>query len=115
MESHTQRAVDRSVEAGEQVREQVREKLQEVKPQLRGWLHAATAPLALAAGIVLIVLSPTPATRIGSAIFAASALALFTASATMHRGTWSERVASATITGARVASARACAGTSQGA
>ncbi|HET9858896.1 MAG TPA: hemolysin III family protein [Nocardioidaceae bacterium] len=91
MESHTQRAVDRSVEAGEQVREQVREKLQEVKPQLRGWLHAATAPLALAAGIVLIVLSPTPATRIGSAIFAASALALFTASATMHRGTWSER------------------------
>jgi hemolysin III len=91
MESHTQRALDRSVEAGEHVRDQVREKLQEVKPRLRGWLHAATAPLALAAGIVLIVLSPTSATRIGSSIFAASALALFTASAVMHRGTWSER------------------------
>ncbi len=91
MESHTQRALDRSVEAGEHVRDQVREKLQEVKPRLRGWLHAATAPLALAAGIVLIVLSPTSATRIGSSIFAASALALFTASAIMHRGTWSER------------------------
>ena len=91
MESHTQRALDRSVEAGEHVRDQVREKLQEVKPRLRGWLHAATAPLALAAGIVLIALSPTSATRIGSAIFAASALALFTASAIMHRGTWSER------------------------
>ena len=91
MESHTQRALDRSVEAGEHVRDQVREMLQEVKPRLRGWLHAATAPLALAAGIVLIALSPTSATRIGSAIFAASALALFTASAIMHRGTWSER------------------------
>lgn len=71
--------------------EHVREVIHEVKPHLRGWLHAATAPLALAAGIVLVVLSPTTATRIGSAIFAASALALFTASATMHRGNWSRR------------------------
>jgi hemolysin III len=62
-----------------------------VKPHLRGWLHAATAPLTLAAGVVLIVLSPTPLTRTGSSIFAASALALFTASATMHRGRWGPR------------------------
>ncbi len=39
--------------------DQVRETLDEVKPKLRGWLHAASAPLTLAAGIVLVVLSPT--------------------------------------------------------
>lgn len=68
------------------------EVIEDVKPHLRGWLHAATAPLALVAGIVLVVLSPTTATRIGSGIFAASALILFTVSATMHRGRWSCRV-----------------------
>ncbi len=78
-------------EAAETLGETVREAIHEVKPHLRGWLHAATAPLALAAGVVLIVLSPTTMTRIGSSIFAASALALFTASATMHRGRWSPR------------------------
>ena len=83
--------VDAASEAGERLGESVREVLVEVKPHLRGWLHAATAPLALAAGIVLVVLSPTELTRIGSSVFAASALALFTASATMHRGRWSPR------------------------
>jgi hemolysin III len=78
--------------AAEHVRDHVREMLDEVKPKLRGWLHAATAPLSLAAGIVLIVLSPNAATRIGSAIFAASALVLFTVSAIYHRGHWSPRV-----------------------
>ena len=38
----------------------------DVKPKLRGWLHLATAPLTLAAGIVLIALSPNATTRIGS-------------------------------------------------
>ncbi len=80
-------------EAAEHFGEHVREVIEEVKPHLRGWLHAATAPLALAAGIVLVVLSPTTSTRVGSAIFAFSALALFTASATMHRGNWSKRTA----------------------
>lgn len=61
----------------------------EVKPQLRGWLHAATAPLTLAAGIVLIVLSPDATTRLGSAVFALSAVVLFTVSAIYHRGSWS--------------------------
>ncbi|HSJ19083.1 MAG TPA: hemolysin III family protein [Nocardioidaceae bacterium] len=79
-------------EAGEHLREQVREVIDEVKPKLRGWLHAATAPLTLIAGVVLIVLSPDAATRLGSTIFAASALLLFTVSAVYHRGTWSPRV-----------------------
>ena len=64
----------------------------DVKPKLRGWLHLSVTPLTLAAGIVLIVLSPTAATRVGSALFAASALLLFTVSAVYHTGTWSPRV-----------------------
>jgi len=57
-------------DAAVQVRARVRYVKDEVKPHLRGWLHAATTPLALAAGIVLIVLSPTLTTRVGSAVFA---------------------------------------------
>jgi hemolysin III len=64
----------------------------EVKPRLRGWLHLATAPLTLAAGIVLIWLSPTTTTRVGSALFTGSALVLFTVSAIYHTGSWSPRV-----------------------
>jgi hemolysin III len=67
----------------------------EVKPRLRGWLHAVTSPLTLAAGVVLIVLSPTAATRVGSAVFMGSAVLLFSVSAVYHRGTWSPRVWSA--------------------
>ena len=63
----------------------------EAKPKLRGWLHAITSPLTLAAGIVLIALSPTTATRVGSSVFTATALLLFTVSAIYHRGTWSPR------------------------
>ena len=81
-----------TTEVADHLREHVREMLDEVKPKLRGWLHAATAPLTLAAGVVLIVLSPDAATRTGSAIFAASALVLFTVSAVYHRGTWSPKV-----------------------
>lgn len=72
----------------------VEETLAEVKPKLRGWLHLATAPLALAAGITLVALSPTATTRLGSAIFALSALLVFTVSAIYHRGRWSPRTQS---------------------
>ena len=72
--------------------EQVREAFAEVKPHLRGWLHAVTAPLSLAAGIVLVVLSPNATTRIGSAVFATTAMVLFSVSAIYHRGTWSPRI-----------------------
>jgi hemolysin III len=81
----------RGSEAADAVHEQLGYALDEVKPKLRGWLHAITSPLTLAAGVVLIVLSPTTATRIGSAVFMASALLLFTVSAIYHRGTWSPR------------------------
>jgi hemolysin III len=70
----------------------VAESVAEVKPRLRGWLHLASAPLALAAGIVLIALSPTATTRWGSAVYVASAVLLFSTSALYHRGHWSPRV-----------------------
>lgn len=76
----------------EHLGESLHETLEELKPKLRGWLHLATAPLTLAAGIVLIVLSPDTLTRVGSAVFTASALILFTVSAIYHTGTWSPRV-----------------------
>ena len=92
MAPRTQGIVDRSVDATDHVREQVREKIDEVKPRLRGWLHAATAPLTLVSGIVLVALSPNASTRLGSSVFASSALVLFTVSAIYHRGTWSPRM-----------------------
>jgi hemolysin III len=65
-----------------------------VKPKLRGWIHAGTFPLALAAGIVLVVLAPGGKARIGSVIFAITAALLFGTSAVYHRGTWSASVRS---------------------
>ena len=86
-----ERIADNAHDAAVQVRAKVRYVKDEVKPHLRGWLHASTAPLTLAAGVVLIALSPTLTTRVGSAIFAFTALLLFTVSAIYHRGQWSER------------------------
>lgn len=77
---------------GDQISEKVSEKVAEVKPKLRGWLHLGSTPLVLAAGIVLICLSPTTTTRIGSAVYVASAILLFGTSALYHRGTWSPKV-----------------------
>ena len=64
-----------------------------VKPRLRGWLHAGMAPLAVAAGIVLIALAPTTPARIAAAVFSVTAWLLFGTSAVYHRGNWSPRVA----------------------
>jgi hemolysin III len=83
--------VEATQNAAENLSDQVASALEELKPKLRGWLHAITAPLTLAAGIVLIVLSPTAATRVGSVIFTLTAGLLFTVSAIYHRGNWSPR------------------------
>jgi hemolysin III len=84
-------AVEAGQQAADQIGEHVSAVLEEVKPKLRGWLHAVTSPLTLAAGLVLVVLSPTQETRVGSIIFTLTALLLFTVSAIYHRGTWSPR------------------------
>jgi hemolysin III len=62
------------------------------KPLWRGWIHAVATPLAVAAGIVLVVLAPTPGLRIASAIYALTGVLLFGVSAVYHRGNWSPRV-----------------------
>ena len=77
----------------------VGEVVRQVKPQLRGWLHAGMAPLAAAAGIVLVCLAPDRSRRIAAAIFLAASLLLFGTSAIYHRGS----------TGAPAAT-RSCAG-----
>ncbi|WP_081747528.1 hemolysin III family protein [Arthrobacter sp. Br18] len=61
------------------------------KPVLRGWIHAATAPLAVAAGIVLITLAPTTGLKVASAIYALTGALLFGVSAVYHRGNWKPR------------------------
>ena len=81
-----------SLRAGlETVSDAIADKMAEIKPKMRGWLHFGLTPLALAGGIVLVVLSPTASTRTGSAVFAGSALLLFGVSAIYHTGTWSPR------------------------
>jgi len=64
-----------------------------VKPRLRGWIHAGMAPVVLAAGIVLVAISPTSPARVANVVFWLSALLLFGTSAVYHRGRWSPRVA----------------------
>src|SRR5215212_4295602 len=71
---------------------QLAEGVAEMKPRLRGWLHLASAPVALAAGLVLVAWSPTAVTRLGSAVYVACSVLLFTVSAVYHRGRWSPRV-----------------------
>lgn len=60
-----------------------------IKPHLRGWLHLVSAPLSLAASIVLTVLAPTTGTRWASAVYLVTSLLLFAISATYHRLYWS--------------------------
>ena len=69
----------------------VSEVVQAVKPRLRGWLHAGAAPLALAAGMVLVALAPTSHGRLGGAIFLAASVLLFGTSGLYHRGNWGPR------------------------
>jgi hemolysin III len=62
---------------------------QTVRPKLRGWVHTFTFPLSVAAGIVLVWLSPSPRARGSTAVFAITASLLFGISALYHRGRWS--------------------------
>ena len=60
----------------------------EIKPSWRGWLHAGTFPVAVAAGIVLIVLAQGAPAKWASAVFMATSMLLFGASAVYHRFNW---------------------------
>lgn len=64
------------------------------KPKLRGWIHAATFPVAIALGIVLIAFSQGAAAITGAIIFMISSMTLFGVSALYHRIDWSPKVKS---------------------
>ena len=60
----------------------------DLKPTWRGWIHAGTFPVAVAAGIVLIVLAEGAAAKWASAVFMATSVLLFGNSALYHRFNW---------------------------
>lgn len=60
----------------------------EIKPTWRGWLHAGTFPVAIVAGIVLIVLADGAPAKWAAAVFMLSSLLLFGNSALYHRIDW---------------------------
>ncbi|WAB80572.1 hemolysin III family protein [Microcella daejeonensis] len=63
----------------------------DAKPTWRGWIHAGTFPVALVAGIVLLIVADGAAATWSSAVFMTTSLLLFGISATYHRFTWSDR------------------------
>lgn len=63
----------------------------DIRPTWRGWIHAATFPIAIVAGIVLVVLADGTAAKWASAIFLATSMLLFGTSALYHRFDWSTR------------------------
>ncbi|MFC7403094.1 hemolysin III family protein [Citricoccus sp. GCM10030269] len=63
------------------------------KPRLRGLSHAVMTPLALIAGIVLVIMAPDPGLKWASGVYAITGLLLFGVSATYHLFQWSPPVA----------------------
>ena len=74
-----------------EARDDLRESVQDLKPRLRGWLHAGTLPLSVAAGTVLVALSPGGDARVGAVVFMVASILLFGVSALYHTRSWSER------------------------
>lgn len=66
--------------------------VEEKKPTWRGWLHAGTFPVTIAAGIVLICLADGAPAKWASAVFMTTSMLLFGISATYHRFNWKPAV-----------------------
>jgi hemolysin III len=64
---------------------------EDVKPTWRGWIHAGTFPVTIAAGVVLIVLADGAPAKWASAVFTLTSMLLFGNSALYHRFTWNPR------------------------
>jgi hemolysin III len=63
----------------------------EIRPTWRGWIHAATFPVALVAGVLLIAVAQGAPAKWASAVFMATSLLLFGNSALYHRFDWKPR------------------------
>lgn len=64
----------------------------EIKPTWRGWIHAGTFPVALAAGVILIVVAQGAPAKWAAAVFMTTSLLLFGNSALYHRFNWRPKV-----------------------
>ena len=64
----------------------------EIRPTWRGWIHAGIFPVAVVAGIVLIIVAQGGAAKWAAAVFMTSSLLLFGNSALYHRFDWKPRV-----------------------
>lgn len=60
----------------------------DVKPTWRGWIHTGVLPIAIAGGIVLVVLADGLTAKIAASVFFASSILLFGTSAIYHRFNW---------------------------
>ncbi|WP_238706936.1 PAQR family membrane homeostasis protein TrhA [Microbacterium lushaniae] len=63
----------------------------DIKPTWRGWIHAATFPIAIVAGIVLISVAQGAPAKWASAVFMVTSMMLFGSSALYHRFDWKPR------------------------
>jgi hemolysin III len=63
----------------------------EAKPTWRGWIHAATFPITIIAGFVLIALAEGAPAKWASAVFVLTSMLLFGSSALYHRFDWTPR------------------------
>jgi len=64
----------------------------DIRPTWRGWIHAGTFPVAIIAGVLLIIFAQGGAAKWAAAVFMATSLLLFGNSALYHRFDWSPRV-----------------------
>lgn len=64
----------------------------EIKPTWRGWIHAATFPVSIVAGAVLILVAEGAPAKWAAVVFMASSMLLFGNSALYHRFDWSPKV-----------------------
>ncbi len=60
----------------------------DLKPTWRGWIHAGTFPVAVAAGVLLIVFAQGAAAKWAAVVFMVTSLLLFGNSALYHRFNW---------------------------
>ncbi|MFC6354972.1 PAQR family membrane homeostasis protein TrhA [Luethyella okanaganae] len=68
-----------------------RANLSVLKPSWRGWIHAGTFPLTIAAGIVLVTLAHGAPAKWASVVFMLTSMLLFGNSALYHRFDWKPR------------------------
>ena len=59
------------------------------RPRARGWIHRVSFLIAVPAGILLVMMAPTWATRLAVGLYALALVTVFWVSSTYHRGSWS--------------------------